>query len=78
MISIVLPAMLEAPLLQPTSTYLAPVQSIYLLILRSQRLPRQHSSTKLQRLVGAACPCTDIIYAFTLSLVSGSLPASYL
>ena len=79
-ISSVLPAMAEAPLLRPTSTAITSQRLANLLISQSLRLPRQHhsSSTRLQRLVDAACLCTDRIYDLILPLVFGLLPAIYL
>ena len=67
--------MLEARLLQLISTEFTPVRLADLLRSESLRLPRQHSSTRLQELVGAACPCIDCIYDLVPSLAFGSLPA---
>ena len=75
MISSVPPAMLEARLLQLISAETSPVPPADLLISESLRLPRQHSSTRLQRPVGGAYPCTDCIYDFVLLLIVNSLPA---
>ena len=70
--------MLELLLMRPASINVIPVQAADLLISKSQRLPRQHSSTRLQRLVGAACSCTECRCGSTFPLVYDLLAASCL